>query len=292
MNFRTRSKRWLICSVFAALASTFGLSSLATAAEPGTIQNFTAVPGYGHVFVDHYENNVVDISANLWQTDPMVKRGDHSLSQLWVYGPNNGDYVEIGWTVDPNQFQDNHAPHLFLSAWVNGVWQNYDHDAHYFVYANNPGQVKSGDLVSTGVTAGYRLTFMNGFWWAGYNGVWLGHFPDFWNGGFTSSDRQQVGGEVVHVNWQNNKPLWTDDCTQMGSGNNGTITDPNVTAEVTGFQTGEGDAFHRQDVPRDSVTLYGTDLAYYSGAWDANRSDVSFFYGGSGPASSTCLTDP
>lgn len=292
MRFK-KLRTYMFAVIVAAATTLLVVPTVATAAEPGNIQSTGGVPGYAHVFADHYENYVNDVSAVLWQTSPMVKRGDHSLSQLWVYGSNFGDYVEVGWEVDPNQFGD-YNPHLFLSSWVNGVWQGNDgYNGHnYFVYANNPGQVKSFGTVQSGAAASYRLTSSGGFWWVGYNGVWLGHFPDLWGGHFTQSARQQVGGEVAHLDYVNGTALWGNDCTQMGSGMNGTVTDPNQTAEVTGFQTGEGDAFHRQDVPRSSVTLYGSDLQWYSGAWDLSRSDVSFFYGGSGPASSTCLTDP
>ncbi len=66
----------------------------------------------------------------------------------------------------------------------------------------------------------------SGNWWVGYNGEWIGYFPDsICNGTLTSAGHLQASGEVTADNW-------TRPCNDMGTGRYG--HDANA-ASIYGF---------------------------------------------------------
>jgi hypothetical protein len=131
--------------------------------------------------------------------------GEHSIGQIAVQGgPSNGDDVEMGWSVAPDQFGDSH-PHLFVFHWIN--WDN-----NISCYANTGmpcvwNQYSStyyptmdlGSLVGKNVYIGW--VHHNGAWWGWFNDEWLGSIPDSeWSGAFTTTTLIQWYGEVESNN--------------------------------------------------------------------------------------------
>lgn len=142
--------------------------------------------------------------------------GEHSIGQIAVQGGlSNGDDVEMGWSVSPDQFGGTH-PHLFVFHWINWdlnascyanstmpcVWNQYS--STYY-----PGMDLSA-LVGQDVYIGwvhYRRA-----WWGWFNDQWLGSIPDSeWSGAYTRTTLIQWYGEVESNNGIPPK-------TQMGNG--------------------------------------------------------------------------
>jgi hypothetical protein len=142
--------------------------------------------------------------------------GGHSIGQIAVQGgPSNGDDVEMGWSVSPDQFNDTH-PHLFVFHWINWdqnlscyangavacVWNQYS--STYY-----PGMDLSS-LAGQNVYIGW--VHYRAAWWGWFNDQWLGSIPDSeWTGAYTKTALIQWYGEVESNNGIPPK-------TQMGNG--------------------------------------------------------------------------
>lgn len=131
--------------------------------------------------------------------------GEHTIGEIAVQGgPSNGDDVEMGWSVSPDEFGDSH-PHLFVFHWINWdtsiscyanssmpcVWSQYS--STYY-----PGMDLSS-LVGKDVYIGW--VHHNGAWWGWFNDQWLGSIPDSeWSGAYTKTALIQWYGEVESNN--------------------------------------------------------------------------------------------
>jgi hypothetical protein len=129
---------------------------------------------------------------------PLVYGFDHSLKEIAVQGgPNNGNIVELGWSVSTAQFGDPH-PHLFVYHWVN--WAPSCYSCNWVQYSNTyyPGMDLSS-MVGPLVYNGY--VYYQGNWWAWFNDQWVGFFPgSLWSGQFQDSSQVQWFGEVASEN--------------------------------------------------------------------------------------------
>jgi hypothetical protein len=136
------------------------------------------------------ENPAVDNSGDA---------GGHSIDEIAVQGgPNNGDDVEMGWSVSPDQFGDAH-PHLFIYHWINWNETCYN-TCGWNQYSNTyfPGMDLSS-LVGQSLYIGW--VHYEGAWWGWFNDQWLGYVKDTeWKGAFTQSTLIQWYGEVASNN--------------------------------------------------------------------------------------------
>ena len=139
-----------------------------------------------------------------------VRGTGHTLAEISIQGgEDDGDIVEIGWNVAPEQYGDA-DPHLFVFHWFGMVGTCYD--ACGFEQVSNvyyPGMNLSA-LVGRDVKIAYVLS--NGDWWAWFDNQWLGYFPgSLWPEPFAKASLTQWFGEVVADNGVPPK-------TQMGAG--------------------------------------------------------------------------
>lgn len=123
----------------------------------------------------------------------------HTLNEISVQGgTQNGNIVEIGWTVSTDQNHDA-DPHIFVFHWVN--WNGEGYNCCGWVQFSNryyPGQNVSA-LVGREIYVGYVL--YNGNWWAWFDGEWLGYFPGtLWNDNYSTAAIIQWFGEVATNN--------------------------------------------------------------------------------------------
>jgi hypothetical protein len=123
----------------------------------------------------------------------------HTLSEIAVQaGPNNGNIVELGWTVSTDDYGDA-DPHIFVFHWIAGEKTCYDScgwvqvsNTHY------PGENVAA-LIGRDIYVGY--IFRDGSWWAWFDDEWLGYFPaSLWKTVFSTSELVQWFGEVATFN--------------------------------------------------------------------------------------------
>lgn len=178
-------------------------------------------------------------------------RGDHSLSQLWLYGGSNTvvggtactsdcvQSVEVGWTVDNSlDYPNTHSPYLFLfstnNGYADGCYDNWNGVPSTCVtwvpsstaaFAWNqllafdaPGNVGGQDPQPGPVEITPTVIEIGGNYWItitiGSVSSYLGYFPGSDFTGTTPFDTFQVGGEVYDATG-----TFTGDGVQMGSGN-------------------------------------------------------------------------
>jgi hypothetical protein len=120
----------------------------------------------------------------------------HTLTEIAVQGGSgNGNIVELGWNVAPEQYSTG-EPYLFVFHWKNWMptcydacnWQQYS--ATYF-----PG-MSLANLVGRSIYIGY--VYYEGNWWAWFDNQWLGYFPGSeWDGAYTKASLIQWFGEVA-----------------------------------------------------------------------------------------------
>lgn len=136
--------------------------------------------------------------------------GGHTIDEIAVQGgEKNGNDVEMGWSVSPDQFGDDH-PHLFIYHWIDWNETCYN-TCGWNQYSNtySPGMDLT-PLVGQQVYIGW-VHYQNA-WWGWFNDQWLGYVKDSeWNGAFTQTTLIQWYGEVASNNGIPPK-------TQMGNG--------------------------------------------------------------------------
>jgi hypothetical protein len=146
--------------------------------------------------------------------DPTVDNsgdeGGHSIDELAVQGgPSNGDDVEMGWSVSPDQWGDT-KPHLFVYHWINWNQTCYNTCAWNQVSSTYYPGMDLTPLVGQNLYIGW--VHYNNAWWGWFNDQWLGYIKDAeWSGAFTQSTLIQWYGEVATNNGVPPK-------TQMGNG--------------------------------------------------------------------------
>jgi hypothetical protein len=139
------------------------------------------------------ENPAVDNSGD---------SGGHSIGEIAVMnmgtaGTNLND-VEMGFSVSPDQFGDNH-PHLFVYHWINGNETCYNTCGwNQYSSTYSPGMDLSA-LVGQAVYIGW--VHWHNAWWGWFNDQWLGYFNDSeWDGKFANTNQIQWYGEVASNN--------------------------------------------------------------------------------------------
>lgn len=138
--------------------------------------------------------NVGGLTANMMVTKPFLNSGAtgcHSLVEMAAQsGATYGDIAEVGATVDPTVNGGSSDPFLFVYHWKNGATTCYngcgwvDNPSNPINAGSSllsvssaafPANVKKFNLVhDTSVACGASA----GGWWAGYDNVYLGCFPD------------------------------------------------------------------------------------------------------------------
>ncbi len=235
----------------------------------------TACPTYGSLtvcwdyatrkqtLIDSADGMSIDASV----VKPTLYGGDHhSLAQMTLidgtYG--NENVVELGWTVDPGTYGGSSNPHLFVSHWINGIWQCYNCG-----FVNAPGApfVPGSNLFShIGTVKSFKFEYVatgTPRWEASYNGSVMGHFPaSIWSGAFTDFDQSQAYGEVA----TSRNPSETD----MGSG---VLAGPAQGAQFSNYAlTGT----------TDTVGFNGSNGTQADRWALSNTSTTAFRYGGPG----------
>ena len=126
---------------------------------------------------------------------PVVAPHDsHSLAELAVQSSDQRQVIEVGWTVDRGLNGDD-DPHLFVFHWIDGVRTCYN--ACGFVPFNEPGYTAGMKLPVTTTPTQFNILHHGAEWRVGYNGHWVGAFPDSeWSNTFKVAGLVQWFGEV------------------------------------------------------------------------------------------------
>jgi hypothetical protein len=195
----------------------------------------------------------------------------HTLVEQAVSTVNQQQVVEVGWTEDPTTFGDS-KPRLFVSAWVNGVWQGYN--GNFTNYASRTYTV--GDDLTSFIDTGtkqFGVEYFSGAWWVSFNSTWLGYFNGtLWSAAvptatFVTAPRVQYYGEVVGR---------SSPCTDMGS-------NPAVLATATSAGAAKVSSVTYNNVATGvSMAPVATNSAWYSAVL-LTGSIRSFNLGGGGP---------
>lgn len=194
------------------------------AVPPRVPGNFTAKKAPAGTYYKYAVGNQVlstpstGVSAILNVTKPYVNPTYdwHTLTELSAQS-DDGQIVEVGWTRDQYTYGDNNV-HLFVYHWVNGTPTCYDgcgwvdYSANTTSYA---GMSLENVLQTTKVFAIERTATA---WWIGYDGQWIGSFPDtIWSSAtpsvtnFNQVEVFQGFGEVA-------AGTNTSSCADMGAG--------------------------------------------------------------------------
>ncbi len=201
-------------------------SSSPTAAPPSGSETGKCWYGacYSYVTGRQY-TDTTGASVNMEQASPANVAADgHSLQELSLQNSDDtttANTIEIGWTVDPGANGD-YQPHLFVYHWINGHQTCYNGCG--FVQVST--SVTAGMALAPGRTGTFGLRFNQGNWWAYYNDVAFGYFPESaWSGAFTSAQVISAFGEVS----ADKEPS----CTQMG---NGVFGSKNGASSISGYK--------------------------------------------------------
>ena len=140
---------------------------------------------------------------------PVLAPGDsHSLAELAVESSDQMQVIEVGWTVDRGLNGDD-DPHLFVFHWIDGARTCYN--ACGFVPFNEPGYTAGMKLPVTSNPVQFNILHHGTEWRVGYNGHWVGAFPDSeWTNRFKVTGLVQWFGEVATPT--------ASSCTEMGNG--------------------------------------------------------------------------
>ena len=140
---------------------------------------------------------------------PVVAATDfHSLAELAVLSSDQHQVVEVGWTVDRGLNGDD-DPHLFVYHWVDGHKTCYNSCG--FVPRNEPGYTAGMKLPVSTTPVQFAILHHGTEWLVGYNGHWVGSFPDtLWTNRFKVTSLVQWFGEVDGST--------ATPCTEMGNG--------------------------------------------------------------------------
>jgi len=140
---------------------------------------------------------------------PVVAQSDaHSLAELAVQSSDQKQVIEVGWTVD-RALNGDDDPHLFVFHWIDGVRTCYNGCG--FVPFNEPGYTAGMKLPVTSKPVQFNILHHGTEWRVGYNGHWVGAFPDSeWGNRFKVTGLVQWFGEVAAAT--------ASSCTEMGNG--------------------------------------------------------------------------
>jgi hypothetical protein len=137
------------------------------------------------------------VYVNVTIGKPKLDTADyHTLGEIAIRSTEQGDAVEVGWTVD-RQVNGDDDPHLFVYHWV-GHQQTCYNGCGFVQYSKN---LKPGDTLAYGVTKKFGIQYFNGSWWIAFDSEWIGYFPEqLWNDQgikFSRTGYVQVYGEVA-----------------------------------------------------------------------------------------------
>jgi len=189
---------------------------------------------------------------------PSVDSSDyHSLAEMAVQSSDQQQIIEIGWTVDPAQFDQ--TPRLFIYHWVDGQGTCYN----TCDFVSNSTTVTPGmALTPSSTPVQFAIEYYQGNWWYSYNGTWFGYLPgSVWSGGFIQSGLVQEFGEIAAGS--------TQPCTDMGNGALGTDAAAAAVTDVGYYNATTAVSLNSTE---DDPTLYNSQVT----------SPNSFGYGGPG----------
>lgn len=197
---------------------------------------------------------------------PRVAPADyHSLGEISVADATEDQIVEIGWTVDRAVFGDD-DPHLFVYHWVDGEETCYNGCG--FVPGNDPTYRVGMKLPTSTTPVQFSIVHRGSEWLLGYNGHWVGSFPDtLWGNRFKVGAVVQWFGEV-----SSSTPT---PCTDMGNGRFGASASAARVQDI-GFWPGQ---------VSPNIQINATTPALYTAV---KTGPASFRYGGTGD----CRTVP
>ncbi|MDQ1292711.1 MAG: hypothetical protein QG608_591 [Actinomycetota bacterium] len=181
------------------------------------------------------------------------ERGHHSLAQLSVSDSgSHRQVIEVGWMVDESLYGEA-GPHFFVHRWVDGAYlENGEHCYNRCGFVPlADSTVRAGGSLTAGGSAVFTIRHFAqpAGWWIGYDGQWVGHYPDsLWNGTFTQGGRNQWFGEV-------SAESTTPGCTQMGTG---VAASSSGAATITGITNFVGNASEAAD-----ISVSASDPEYY-----------------------------
>lgn len=169
--------------------------------------------------------NDTSVVGNMTVGQPYVKSTDyHSLMEFAVQSADSNQIVEVGWTVDRagTNGTDYTYPHLFVGAWVNGVFKGYNGTTGSGWVDYAPTTLNAGDSLASyvGTAPSAGITYFGSAWWIWFDGAYIGYFPSsLWTGAspsvttFTSIKLMQAFGEIAY----NSTSFVPVTCTDMGA---------------------------------------------------------------------------
>jgi hypothetical protein len=235
------------------------------ASAPASVANSTSGGGY-YYNVAYLFGTGESASGSFTQDKPYVAPTDyHSLAEIAGESANEQNIIEIGWTVDPNVNNGDANPHLFVYHWINASSTCYNACGYVQVSKSRYPGMK---VTVTTHPYSYAVKHQNGRWYVGYQGEWIGYFPDsLWNGAFTVMGLTQWFGEVA---------AGSSPCTWMGDG-------------IFGTQRGAAAISNEQFGAGGTSSPYSTSPYYAVGA----ISSTGFNFGGPGAGrSGSCANTP
>lgn len=177
------------------------------------------------------------VIADMTIADPYLNYASdyHGIMEIAAQD-DNGNVVEVGWTVNPQLCPSEpagSAPCLFVYHWILGVGQGYGVNFTPQVGADYaPGSLLPNPNDSSGLN--FRLVETTNEWWVGAGnpaspGYWVGYFPKAnWTAQSTTFDQmtmlqaftETASTEVINATWNTTTP-----CSDAGNGY--TATAPN-----------------------------------------------------------------
>jgi hypothetical protein len=135
-------------------------------------------------------------SAAMAQPDPSLgPEGKHSLAEMDV-GDEERDFIELGWTVAPGQFEGSTTPHLFASSWTKNHFQGYEGSNPAFVSASDSSYAAGMPVVVTSTPQDYSILHNQSHhrWELFYEGHLIGWIHDSnWGGKFRPTYTEWFG---------------------------------------------------------------------------------------------------
>jgi hypothetical protein len=159
-------------------------------------------------------------NAAMAQPDPSLgEEGKHSLAEMDV-GDSERDFIELGWTVAPGQFDGSTTPHMFASTWVKNHFQGYQGANPAFVSASGSSYAAGLPVLVTSTPQDYSILHNQSLhrWELFYEDHLIGWVKDSnWAGKFRPTYTEWFG-EV------NTGSTSVPSHTEMGNGQHGSCT--------------------------------------------------------------------
>jgi hypothetical protein len=190
-----------------------GTGSGPPASAVGQTETAVTRPGYFYVAA-HQSASADGAQGRFLVADPKVGGSEcHSLAEMAVESGDGKQIIEVGWTVDPQQFGGSTKPHLFVFYWVNGDPMCYDEGCGF-----EPKGDLAGSVLEVGSEPVFTIRYVADKWEIWDNSTLVGFYPEsLWEAAkkptsFTKAGLTQWFGEVSA------NPKTTEPCSQMGTG--------------------------------------------------------------------------